>query len=87
MGGGQHGAGEGALPLALAAGLHVGVAGRDGDEVADVVAVPPRGRPVSIEVRRAVRGLADALRREMDPRNGRHLTADGRQNHKDRRRT
>jgi hypothetical protein len=28
------------------------------------------GRPVPIEVRRAVRHLADALRREMDPRGG-----------------
>jgi hypothetical protein len=36
---------------------------------------------VSISVLRALRGLADALRREMDPRNGRQSTADGRQNH------
>jgi hypothetical protein len=29
------------------------------------------GRAVPIEIRRAVRGLANALRREMDPRDGR----------------
>jgi hypothetical protein len=48
FGGGQHGEGEGAPLLALAAGLHVGVEGRDGDEVADVVALDaPRGRRVA----------------------------------------
>jgi hypothetical protein len=42
--------------------------GRPGRPLLHATAVELRsGRPVPIELRRAVRGLADALRREMQP--------------------